>query len=370
MKRLGKLLAYAIFALLPVTALAFSSDTGQSVNLAQGQTRTGTYYAAGRDVTIDGDVNGDLVCAGQNVTVNGAIHGDILCAAQTLTINGPVDGSVRLVGQVVNVTGTVGRNGTIAGQTVDVSGHITGDLGLLAQTATVNGAVDSDVYGVTQALTIGSSVGGAVVRVDTLQLTSNAHVKGNINYTSPNTATFSQSQVGGSVTHNLPAPTTHHMASFGSIVWTIIFFILGIWVLAFVLVLVVPRSVTSVTDSMFSKPALHIGIGIATMILAPILATILLFTVIGIPLAVLIWLLWILGIALAYVFATIGVGLLILRWTKWNKGSLLWAVAIGVPVGIIVFNVPFIGWLVALVALWWGLGSLAVSAKALARSSR
>jgi cytoskeletal protein CcmA (bactofilin family) len=369
MKRLGKLLTVAVLALVPVTALAFSSDTGQTVNLAQGQTKTGTYYAAGRDVTIDADVNGDLVCAGQNVTVNGAIHGDILCAAQTLTINGRVDGSVRLAGQVVNVTGSVGRNGTIAGQTVDISGHISGDLGMLAQTASVNSAVDSDVYGVIQDLTIGSSVGGVAARVDTLQLTSNAHVKGNVNYTSPNSATINQSQVGGSITHSVAAPV-HHTRSWGSVIWMIIFLIFGIWVIAFVLALVVPRSVERVTEVMFAKPGLSIGVGVATMILTPIAAVLLLFTVIGIPLAVLLWLLWVLGLAFSYVIAAIGVGLLLLQWTGWNKGSLLWAVAIGVPVAIIIFNIPFIGWLAALVALWWGFGGLAMSSRILARSSR
>ena len=370
MKRLGKLLAFTVLALVPVTALAFSSDTGQSVNLAQGQTRTGTYYAAGRDVTINGEVNGDLVCAGQNVTINGAIHGDVLCAAQTLTVNGAVDGSVRLAGQVVDVTGSVGRNGTIAGQTVDVSGHITGDLGMLAQTASVNGMVDSDVYGLIQDLTIGSTVGGVAASVDTLQLTTNAKVTGNLNYTSPTGASINKSQVGGSVTYNVAAqPTQHHLSGW-AVVGGVLFFIVGIWVIGFVLVALAPRTVAYVTESMFRKPGLSIGVGVATLILTPILAVLLMFTFIGIPLAILVWLLWVLGVALSYVFATIGSGLLILRWLNWNKDSLLWATAIGVPVAIIVFNVPFIGWLVALVALWWGFGSLAMSSRVLTRSSR
>jgi cytoskeletal protein CcmA (bactofilin family) len=373
MKKLAVLLAFVAVALIPVSALAFSSDTGKSLTLDQGQTKTGTYYAVGQDVTIDGTVNGDLICAGQNVTINGTIRGDVICAAQTITISGHVDGSVRAVGQVVNVNSTVGRNGTIAGQTIDIGGQarLAGDLGMLAQTANVNGTVVSDVYGAVQDLSIGSSVGGVAIKTQNLQLTADAHVKGNLTYTSPQSFSISKSQVGGTITHKTVTPRMHHGFSGISVLTLIAYFIVAGWIVAFVLVLAAPRMAEYVTKSMFVNPGARIGIGLSIEILTPVLAVLLMFTLIGIPLAVLLWGIWLLILAFGEIFAAIGIGILVTRWTNWHKGSLLWATGIGIPIAVIVFSIPFIGWLVSLVAQWWAIGGLAKSSTLLgAKASR
>src|SRR4051812_5664076 len=112
MKRILKVMAVIIAVGLPSVAVAYPVDSSQTVTLPKGQTKAGTFYATGQTVTIDGDVDGDLICAGQTVTVSGAVHGDVICGGQNVTINGPVDGSVRAAGQTVDVNGTVGRNVT------------------------------------------------------------------------------------------------------------------------------------------------------------------------------------------------------------------------------------------------------------------
>src|SRR5476649_1675770 len=91
----------ALALVIPGAAIASSSAAKDNVTLAKGDNRTGTFYAAGQTVTVDGNVDGDVVCAGQSVIINGSVNGDVLCAGQEVTINGSVSGSVRVVGQLV-----------------------------------------------------------------------------------------------------------------------------------------------------------------------------------------------------------------------------------------------------------------------------
>jgi hypothetical protein len=111
-KRLMAVVLAVTGALIPGLALAYSVQANQNVTVPKGETKTGTFYATGQTITIDGDINGDLICAGSTVNVNGAVHGDVICAGQLVSVNGPVDGSVRLAGQSVSVNNTVGRNKT------------------------------------------------------------------------------------------------------------------------------------------------------------------------------------------------------------------------------------------------------------------
>src|SRR5476651_161034 len=108
MKRFLAAVGLGLALIIPGVALASSAAAKDNVTLVNGDNRTGTYYAAGQTVTVDCNVDGDVVCAGQSVIINGSVNGDVLCAGQEVTINGSVSGSVRVVGQLVTVNGTVG----------------------------------------------------------------------------------------------------------------------------------------------------------------------------------------------------------------------------------------------------------------------
>jgi len=44
-------------------------------------------------------------------------------------------------------------------------------------------------------------------------------------------------------------------------------------------------------------------------------------------------------------------------WHK-KKDSLIWAMIVGVVIMWFIFCIPIIGWILALVAIWWGLGGI------------
>jgi cytoskeletal protein CcmA (bactofilin family) len=372
MKRLLLRLAALSVLVVPVAALAYGAQSGQTTTVPKGTTKTGTFYAAGQTVTIAGDIDGDLICAGQNVEVSGAVHGDVICAGQNVAVNGPVDGSVRLAGQNLSIKGTVGRNVTVAGQafTLDSPATVAGDLGVTAQAATINGPVAKTVYGVASNLTLDNSVGSVDARVPgNLTLGDNASVQGNLAYSSDNAYNIDKAKVHGQVQHSaLPAHERQApMKSAGSFLagwfgW-LLYWLVAALVTGLVLVWLAPRLVHRVNRTLLDRPGQSVLWGLAVTILAPVVIILLMVTIIGIPVGLLLAALWVLALATSGLFAGIAVGEWITHRTNWQSGSLLVAAAVGIVATVIVFNIPVIGWLVALVATWWAVGGLVLSAR-------
>ncbi len=371
MKRLG-LVLMLMFA---VGALAFSARTAQAYGFQTGHTVTvpsngsvsGTYYAAGQVVDISGTVNGDLICVGDTVTVSGPVHGDVICAGQNVSITGPVDGSVRVAGQNVTIDGTVGRNVTIAAQSFDLGGSafVAGDLGLLTQSADIGGSIAKTLYGTAQTISIDNTVGPVSIMTTNLSLGETAHVNGNLHYTSSNAIAIDHAKVSGGVIHSTSVKQYHaSWPRFLLAFW--LWWLLGALVVGLALVLVAPGTVRRIGATMRDRPLPSIGWGVLVSILAPIAALVLMLTVIGIPLALFILVIWLLLLGLSTILAGITVGAWIIERYKWSRSVLIWGTVLGIPVTIIVFSVPLLGMLVSLsgvvVGGWRNQSELAPSA--------
>ena len=368
----AKLALLATALLLPAAALAYGVQTGQTTTVPKGETKSGTFYATGQTVTVDGTIDGDLICGGQTVQINGPVHGDVICAGQTVTVNGPVDGSVRLAGQTLNINGTVGRNVTVAGQVFGLGSgaSVAGDLGVLTQSATLSGPVAKTVYGATGNLTIDDKVSSVDAQVaNSLTLGGSANVAGNLTYASDNTYNVDKSKVGGQVQHNQPVAreqrTPSHNAGNAIAEWFgwVLYWLAAALVTALVLVWLLPRMMRRVNKLMLEHPGRSLLWGLVVTILTPLVAILLMVTIIGIPVALLLGALWFLALVTSGLFAGVAVGEWITGRTGWQKGSLYAAAVVGIVATVIVFNIPFIGWLLALLATWWAVGGLVLGAR-------
>ena len=103
--------------------------------------------------------------------------------------------------------------------------------------------------------------------------------------------------------------------------------------------------------------------GIIIMILAPIAIIALFATLIGIPLSLIILAFWIIAMFTSKIIVSILAGRYIL--TNWKKDAkkkkepkLLWAMVLGTIVTCILYSIPVLGWLLALISMWWGIGGL------------
>ena len=368
-----KLLLLGLLVALPILAgvsVARAQDfhTGNDITVAKGETVDKTFFAAGRTVDIAGKINGDVFCAGQNITISGEVTGDVICAGQTVRVSGTVGGDVRVAGQSVTLSGTIMHNLSAAGQSVvsDSDSIVKGDASIGGQTATLNGSVGRDLAAGSNSLTLNNVVGRDVqVSGQDLTLGGNAKIAGNVIYTSRNQLhREGGAQIAGHITHNLPKQHERH-ARVGSIfrmsIWFALYMLLAALLVGLVLVLLMPHAFHGASETALHHPGKTLLTGFIASIVAPIVVILLMFTVVGIPLGVLLLLAWLLVLALAGPFAAYYTGRLLMQ----KATNAIAIMALGTLVLLLLYFVPILGGIVWFLALWFGLGIILLQAKRL-----
>jgi cytoskeletal protein CcmA (bactofilin family) len=357
------LMLVAVFAAAPV--LAFDGRTGDIVTVTQDEVVDGDLYVIGRSIIIDGTVNGDIFGAGQTITINGTVNGGVTLAGQTLTVNGQVANGARLAGQTLNVNSNIGRDLAAAGDTLNVGGtaEIADDLVLGVGSSYISGHINGDVKGGGGEITITSKVGGNVeLEVDKLTITSTANIEGDLVYTSENEASIqSGARLGGSTTHNMPekpAAPSPLAAIPGKLLGFLMILVIGI-----IVILLATGRVSAMADSIRTKPWPSLGWGALALFVTPIAALIVIITIIGLPVGLIALVLYGIAIYLSQIPVGFLIGRLIIRRNGEveSRGLLIGALALGLAILLVLGLIPYVGGLVMLLTIIFGLGSLVVS---------
>lgn len=359
-----------ILAATLLTALAsgliFSGVAGaqefrasNNTNVSRDEVIDSSLFIAGSSVNIDGEIHGDVFCAGQSVTVSGHVHGDVLCAGQTVRISGTVDGDVRLAGQTVSISSEIKGNATIGGQSFNLesSGLIKGDATIGSNDASLNGIIGRDLAVGGSRITISSTVGRNIRgSVEDLTLTTTAVVKGNIEYTSKKDFSRApEAQVIGQVTRHTPvAGTPKRGAVFGFNLMWFLYWFLAMLAIALALALLFPGLLHNITDRAMPRPWKALLTGLVASLAVPVGLVVLSTTFIGIPLAVVLGLLWLVIILVSGPTAGYYLGRNLLT----NSKHAVYIMFTGAGLLIILYFIPFIGALVLLLSIWLGSGMI------------
>lgn len=327
----------------------------------------GNLYAAGQTVTIDGTVSGDVIAAAQTININGRVEGDIIVAAQDVTINGEVGGNVRIAGNSLTINGTVTRNVNAFGANVVFGSEslVGWDVYLAGANIEARGTIDGNLDGwAGKALLMGKVGKNVNLKLDRgddnqkLTIAPEAIIGGNVAYTSKNAAAISEkANIAGEITQN--TPTTKETNVFLMWLWGKLFAIFAAMVVGLFLIFFSKNITAKVLEKMEEKPLKMLLPGLIFMFILPPIALVLAFTLIGIPMALIISTWWLTSVYTAKIMAAILVGKIIIqKINKKKKANLLISLILGVILCWLLFAIPFIGWLLGLVAIWFGLGGL------------
>lgn len=363
--KFGALFLLLISLLVPVMAArAAGVRTGNSVYISPDQIVSGSLFAAGQTITVDGTVSGDLVVAAQNLNINGSVGGDVIAVAQNITISGNVSGNIRVLGSSVTLSGAVTRNvdAAAANLILEPGSQIGWDAYLAANTLESRGVINGNLNAWSNqgllAGKIGKDAALTLTRPESsLTVTSAAVINGNLTYTAKKAAAIdSNANIAGKVQQNQPPQSaTGNLATW---LWQKIFTIFSALVVGLVLIFLSRNLTTRWLADLNDKPGRSLLAGLIVFFLMPSLALILLFTIIGSPLALIIVALWLIGVYLAKILAAIFLGSLIIKLFNNNNPPLIWPLLLGVIIAWLLFALPLVGWLLSLLAAWFGLGAL------------
>ncbi len=371
--------AFRVFVVLPLLALlsvsvtesasAFETRSGTNINIGSDEVIDGDLYLAGQTIIVNGTVNGDVWAVGRTITIDGVVTGGVLAGAETVTISGNVGRAVRVGCKSLLVSGSIGGDVITGAQDLNLGGTVLGGLGIGVGSARIDGTVGGDVRGSAGVADIANRVDGDVrLEVSNLTLHPEAEILGDLVYTSENEASIhSDAQISGATLHNLPAKDDGKKCCggpiFSGVGWAILAF--GMALLAgMIMIALAPSWTGSAADLIRNRPGVSIGWGLVALVVTPVAVLVACLTIVGIPLGLIALGLYLMAVYLCQVPASMFIGRLLTRRSgaAEGKGIMILTFAVGLVVLRLLKAVPYLGVLVSLAVLLFGLGALVVSA--------
>jgi hypothetical protein len=270
-------------------------------------------YAFGGGVDVGADVNGDLIAGGGLVTISHRVQGDLIVGAGSVMVGGLVEKGVRAAGGSVTIAGRVGRNVNVAGGSITIAPEavVSGSAQLVGGEVRVAGVIGRKLRVAGAVVVLAGEVAGNVeVVAQEIEVLPTARIRGKLVYWSPRPARIDpQATISGRITHNLPELPSR-IARTGTALVTIsrTSFMAGLTVIAVALFLAFPRFTVLASRTVGTDPLKSLGIGLLLFAAIPVLAILIMITILGIPLGLLIFLGFSIALLLGFVLVAFYLG--------------------------------------------------------------
>ena len=318
--------------------------------------------AAGAVVDIDATVSGPIDAAGAQVTIAGDVTGNVHAAGGLVEVQGTLGGDTYLAGAVVRFDGSAAKNFKAGGATVSIGPNatITGDLTAGGASVTVAGTIDgaTDLSG--SAIMFNGTANGTVTASgDEIVVGSTAHINGDLVVRSRKDPVV---ETGATITGQVRIEEPRAWWALPGWLWAAISAVIvaaGAILTGAILILIGRATFEEGLGNAAFRPISSGFIGLATLILLPIVAIILMMTVIGLSFgaALLMVLPFLLVAGHAQVATCIGVWMFDRSGGPRSPGRLIVYLIAGAIVIAIVWLIPWVGPIVAFLAMLVGTGA-------------
>jgi hypothetical protein len=142
-------------------------------------------------------------------------------------------------------------------------------------------------------------------------------------------------------------------------------YVFGLMVVGLIFISLLGKRISVITDMYGKQKFSSIGSGLFILFLTPFVCVLLLFTLIGIPLALLLFILYLVSFYISQIFVSIWLGEVLLeslsvkpKLTTVNKNYLFWCLVVGVIAWRLLVQIPIVGELFIILAFIVTIGSL------------
>ena len=311
-------------------------------------------YLAGDNITVDYIIDGNAFIIADTVTISSQIGGDAFICAKTINITeqGYIFSNLFAVSESLNIDGVVYDVYSCA-NTVTVSGYIYRDLKATCDTLNIFGTIGRNAFASTSNINFMKTNGS-----EQSQVLAQGNVSGDLNYSSKSEISIPENVVAGNV--NFSAATSSSKGDILKYVISLLTFLVLVSIVWLLLSWLAPKFLTNAETLLTKKPLPVLGFGALTLILLPILAIILLLLKLASSAGLLLIVFYILLICLSTSIFLITVSNIICKKFNITKKALSFVVIL--VTSAILWGasfIPYIGILLKLVCMLFGLGILA-----------
>ncbi len=311
----------------------------------------GDAFIAAAQVDLRYPVVGDAVLAGGQVVIGDRVGGNVYATAASIHVDGPVAGSARLAGGRIEIT----RLGEVSGRTTLVGGRaiILGKAGRQLTIFSEHVMLDGDV------------AGNVTVASRSLSLGPNARVSGKLTYRGSQPAQIDPAAVvsGGISYTSFDFEDETYQPVARVIAWVgVIAFTVGLFLIGMLAILFLPASTAHVSRLARGRPISSLGLGLAAIVCVPIAVILLMLTIVGIPFAFMLLLVWPMVLMFGYLAGVMAVSDAAAGPAADAKGRRIFLLAMGLGVMLLFARVPYAGWIIGMLLLVMGVGAMALNA--------
>jgi cytoskeletal protein CcmA (bactofilin family) len=365
------LILLVVLAALTLPAIVFAGPVlrnGESVSVAADQTIDGDFYAFGGTVTISGNATEDVYVMGGTVTINGNVGGDLTVLGGTVQLHGSVADDIRVIGGDITIAESAGGDVVVLGGALTMlsTAKTEGDILFAVGNAVIESDLAGSLWGAAETVRTDSHVGGEV-RVQAarlLTLGSKAGIAGNVTYSSASELERApEAFVGGVVVKETLQSGSDSEQGFRLPVFSFLILLFS----ALVLFLIARGRLEVLTERTLNEYGRQGLIGLGVLVFAPILALLLITSILGIVVGGTLAFLYIAVLFLTWVTSAITLGVIIMRALGKDTRIHLMTVLVGSAAYILIGLIPYVGPLVLSILYVMVLGGYGVALYRFAR---
>lgn len=352
-------LMFLLSVLTCTSQAAFEQTAGDYLQASNATVQTELWLHAGT-VTLRGTASDDLFllstpgtsAASTNNTpsirLEGVMNGDVWALGDDVELSGSARDHARLAGlRTVHVTGTIGRNLSIVANAVhlDSPSTVTGDVMVLARDIIAEGRVGGNATLRAQKVVLGGHIAGNVaITAPSITIGPDTEIGGNLTYLSDGADLVldPRVKVTGQFTRLTPPPAPESSPfDLNTLILQLGLF-LGALLAGLLLFGLLPAFTFASVDRLNQSVWRAMAIGFAACALIPMAAALLMFTLVGIPLGIMLLLVYALLLYFGKAIAAFHLAhILIRRLNPSTPQALMPVLAMGLLLIYIAVNLPF-----------------------------
>lgn len=182
-------LVLGLFGFQPAFGISFESE--ENIHISNLHRIDDDLFAWGYGVTVDGFIEGDLIAGSYTVNVNGHVRGSENVFAFRLDHKGKVDGALRCLVNFCEIDGYVGRSALIAGGDLRIGKRAVIEKEAIINGGTVHfdGIVKENLKITADRIFVSGMINGdALLKGENISVIAPAVIKGDLTYISNNEA--------------------------------------------------------------------------------------------------------------------------------------------------------------------------------------
>ncbi len=346
MKKLSKfLLIVMLFIAMPVNAATIDHFHSEAAD----------------DIVLNDNVNGSTALAGNSIETSGKVDGFSALLGNNISFDGQTDYGLFL-GNNIEITGNVNNDALIAGNIIstDKNSKFNRDTIIAGADVVLAGDFSRNVsiYGTKIVIKNANIKGNVKLYSENIKI-ENSVIAGNLSYPSDASAKIGEGIVAGKIIKT-DAINNNEQNSYMNVVSSKVLSF-ACYALIFAIICLLFPKVIEYINKKYEKISFDNGLelftkGLLSLVLIPIIAIILMITVIGVPLSIILIVLYFIALYLSTIFMAYLLGYKI--WQKlFNKDmNMLLIGLIGLFILLILNLIPGIRYLVAIITIIVGLG--------------